>query len=253
MYQHRRGLIGWRSESLTIPEQYSANVVTPAKSKNMTDISGQKFGRLTVISRAGKNAVRHCVWNCVCECGVHRIVSVYALLDARTVSCGGHLAEYATARFTRHGQATHNGYSQEYGCWKAMIQRCSNPKRKGYKNYGGRGIRVCPEGSSFDQFFLDMGPKPPGLTLDRTDVNGNYEKANCSWVTPSEQEYNKRLSKNHTTGVRGVSLAGINCCSVQISIDGKRVYLGCFPRTPEGIQVAAEVIKQARRRAKIFS
>lgn len=238
---------------MTTPEQYSANVVTPAKSKNMTDVSGQKFGRLTVISRAGKNAVRHCVWNCVCECGTHCVVSVYALLDARTVSCGGHLAEYAVARFTRHGQAKNSNHTQEYVCWKAMIQRCSNPKRKGYKNYGGRGIRVCPEWSSFDQFFLDMGPKPPGLTLDRTDVNGNYEKSNCRWATLSEQGLNKRVLNDNQAGATGVELVGVNCCSARPHINGKRTYLGCWPRTSEGIQAATEAIKKARALAKLLS
>lgn len=237
---------------MTTPEQYSADAV-PEKSKSTTDITGQKFGRLLAIKPAGRDRAKAPLWECVCECGTHRAVSVYALLRAHTVSCGGHNAEYATARFTRHGQAAGQKYTKTYNCWKAMIQRCSNPMRKGYKNYGGRGIQVCPEWSSFDQFFLDMGPKPLGLTLDRTDVNGNYEKSNCSWVTRSEQEYHKRVSKTHTTGVRGVSLAGVNCCSAQININGKSVYLGCWPRTPEGIQAAAEAIKKARQIAGILS
>jgi len=238
------------------PEQNGSTnpVVTPAKNKGATDIAGQKFGRLTVVSPAGKNRFKAPVWNCVCDCGTPRIVSVYALLNAQTFACGGHKAEEARNRFTRHGQAKNSGHSKTYVCWKAMIQRCTNPKRKGYHNYGGRGIRVCPEWiSSFDQFFLDMGPVPPGRSLDRKNVNGNYEKSNCRWATPSEQGLNKRILNDNRAGATGVELVGKNCCSARLCFNGKRTYLGCWPRTPEGIQAASEAIKRARKLAELFS
>lgn len=82
----------------------------------------------------------------------------------------------------------------EYGSWAAMIKRCTDPNHVGYGNYGGRGITVCDRWlDSFDAFVEDMGPKPtPSHSIDRVDVNGNYEPANCRWATPVEQRANRR-------------------------------------------------------------
>jgi hypothetical protein len=76
-----------------------------------------------------------------------------------------------------------------------MRERCRNPRFVHFKYYGGRGIRVCWQWESFDQFLADMGPRPPGTTLDRIDVNGNYEPANCRWATPVEQARNRRTAR----------------------------------------------------------
>lgn len=82
--------------------------------------------------------------------------------------------------------------TREYGIWKAMIQRCTNPNHKQYRDYGGRGVRVCKSWKSFDNFFLDMGKCPPGLTLERTNNSGNYEKSNCVWASHKTQHRNSR-------------------------------------------------------------
>lgn len=96
-----------------------------------------------------------------------------------------------------------------YRSWAGMIQRCTNPKSAKYKDYGGRGIIVCPEWrTSFSAFLADMGIKPDDKTLDREDVNGNYEPGNCRWATASEQQTNKRNVPLYTLGGVSKSVSG---------------------------------------------
>jgi hypothetical protein len=102
----------------------------------------------------------------------------------------------------------HGGYSlhkKTYQCWSDMKQRCLNPRAHNYHNYGGRGIQICPEWAlDFSAFLSDMGPKPDGMTLERLNVNGNYEPSNCRWATAYEQCLNRRDSVILT--VDGVSM-----------------------------------------------
>lgn len=88
--------------------------------------------------------------------------------------------------------------SREAHSYASMIQRCTNPNRPGFKNYGGRGITICDRWryeDGFENFLADLGPRPEGTTLDRIDNDGNYEPTNCRWATPREQRENQRVSR----------------------------------------------------------
>lgn len=119
-----------------------------------------------------------------CECGTIRIVDYYALKNGLSKSCG----------CGRKSNLKHSlSNSPEYRSWNGMKIRCTNPSHKGYKNYGGRGITVCPEWlNSFQNFYNDMGKRPNGKTLDRINNNKGYEPSNCRWSTSKEQSKNRR-------------------------------------------------------------
>ena len=152
---------------------------------------GDRYGRLLVEAREGSDKFGNRLWRCRCDCGKTVRVSSTRLAKGDTLSCGCYARDMVIARSTKHG--LHG--TPEYRSWQAMQSRCTNPKMHNFMRYGGRGITVCDRWcgeQGFATFLADMGERPEGTTIDRVDVNGNYEPGNCRWATPKEQRANQR-------------------------------------------------------------
>lgn len=131
------------------------------------------------------------IWaNCLCECGNKKDIRRKDVLNGSTKSCGCISRKIVTERNFKHGLSKNRIYS----IWQNMNSRCYNPKNNCYHSYGGRGISVCESWRSFENFLNDMGIPEKGLELDRINVNGNYCKENCRWITHKEQSYNRRTN-----------------------------------------------------------
>ena len=164
----------------------------------LIDLTGQRFGRLTVVQRAEIGKRGHALWLCKCACGKDTVVSSSSLRRGATNSCGCLRSEICRNRITTMN-TTHGGKGTRlYRIWHDMKQRCYNPKSDHYSLYGGRGISVCSEWLNdfavFQKWALSHGYRDD-LSIDRIDVDGNYSPDNCRWATIKEQNNNKRPRK----------------------------------------------------------
>ena len=170
------------------------------------DLKGQRFGRLTVIESCGKASDRHILWLCKCDCGNERVISGNSLRSSLTKSCGCFNSDIVTKRNIKH-----NGCGTRlYAIWKNMNTRCKNTNNPRFKDYGGRGIKICSEWKEFINFriWAMSNEYSKNLTIDRVNVNGNYEPLNCRWATYKEQNNNKRNSRGKIE--REVKIIGEN-------------------------------------------
>lgn len=150
----------------------------------------QKFGRWSLVNLV--ECGKHEKWLARCSCGNEKIVFIENLKRGKSTSCGCLRAEKSSLRCKTHGQSRRTA---EYRTWAHLKGRCLNPKDDGFKDYGGRGIKVCDRWLSFENFYQDMGSRPPGHSIERVDVNGNYEPSNCVWLPIKHQARNTRATR----------------------------------------------------------
>ena len=157
--------------------------------KNLT---GQLFGRLTACEY-----VKPSKWLCTCSCGNRPTVSSHNLLNGTAKSCGCFKRDVLAKVRKTHGMTN----SATYVAWTNMKARCYYAKTRGFANYGGRGIKVCDRWlNSFENFLVDMGERPDGLSLDRKDSDRDYSPENCHWIDWSSQMNNQRKTIFMTKG-----------------------------------------------------
>jgi hypothetical protein len=165
------------------------------------DISGRIFGRLVAIQPTGASKFGYRIWHCVCDCGNTKDVPLNQLCVAKnstgTASCGCKATEQRAKDFRPHIIKPRHGMylTKTYKCWQGIKARCNYAKGKFYHRYGGRGIKVCDRWSVFENFLSDMGECPAGYSIERIDVNGNYETSNCKWIPLEEQVNNTRQTR----------------------------------------------------------
>ena len=182
------------------------------------DLTGKKFGRLTVIERA-KNKGKSTMWLCKCDCGNETIVNGSSLKKDLTKSCGCLNIELLRKRQITHGKTN----TRLYDIWAGVKGRCLNPNMKAYELYGGRGITLCEEWQEFQPFYdwAMANGYSDKLSIDRINVNGNYEPSNCRWTDVETQQNNTTRNnfvtynnETHTTS-EWARILGINYHTLQ--------------------------------------
>lgn len=208
------------------------------------DYSGEKHNRLTAIKEVepyiypnGKKKRRRYLFQC--ECGGEVVAPIASVRHGNTKSCGCISREKVIQRnkeTAKYKGAINNAH---YNRWKGMIERCQYEQHKDYNSYGGRGIKVCDEWKNdpfeFFRWIENESNYEEGFTLDRIDVNGDYEPSNCKFSSLYEQAVNKRVLPSNKTGYPGVGFHG-DRYRVRITIEGKRKHLGVYEKLEDAIQ-----------------
>ena len=146
---------------------------------------------LTVLNDAGRHKSRAKLWQCLCSCGSTTTVKSTSLLRGKTKSCG--CLQAIKPNGLRHGHAVDFKPTKTYNSWACAKQRCTNPNNNRYIYYGAQGVHMCERWmNSFDDFLADMGPRPPGCSIERIDRSRGYEPGNCIWADARSQSRNRR-------------------------------------------------------------
>jgi len=157
-------------------------------------LANRRFLRLLVIGQAPSQKGRR-RWFCICDCGTNITVTGQDLRSGHTKSCGCYKLELMRVSNLQHGMTK----TKTHNIWNEILRRCLNPSSQAFKNYGGRGIRVCDRWLIFVNFLTDMGECPQGdYSIERIDVNGNYEPGNCIWLPRRQQLLNTRRNRRVT-------------------------------------------------------
>lgn len=176
---------------------------------NIKNEIGNRYGRLTVLRKAGVAKDRHVLWECHCACGGVTTTKGRYLRNGDTRSCG--CLDRETSRVSGRQNRTHGkARSSTYRSWRSMWARTTNPNAPDYERYGGRGIKVCERWKTFENFYLDMGDRPHDHSLDRMDNDGDYTPNNCKWSSRTEQQRNRR--GNVTVTLDGESMCLAEAC-----------------------------------------
>jgi hypothetical protein len=198
------------------------------------DLTGQKYGRLTCVKEAGRNKCGQVLWECRCDCGNRTLATTNDLRTGNTKSCGCIKREIIIKRNVTHAlsKGRDGKKTRLYNKWVRMKQRCFDKSSSDYDRYGGRGITVCSDWLKYKSFYdwAVTSDYQDGLTIERKNVNGNYEPSNCKWITMEEQARNKRNNHFITFGKSRKTLAEWGeITGIESSTIRQRLNLGWTP------------------------
>jgi hypothetical protein len=205
------------------------------KNPRLIDLSGQRFGRWLVVGRAGNTSGGGALWACVCDCGGMGVPAGTDLRNGKSTRCKTCVA--------RESMLTHGGSGTRlHRIWKAMRNRCNNPKATGFALYGGRGIGVCAEWDDFATFrrWAESAGYSDALSIERKDTDAGYSPDNCKWATALEQSVNRRFVLKDGSGNAWSQIAKGN--GIPVTLMHSRIHEG-WP-----IESAATLPKGSRLR-----